>query len=92
MSVQIHKVEIYKYNGQTFTSLEAVKTHIENHLGVIIDSFDVTLTPSQKLKIFDGLVKNAKQVTTLLNVRYDSADDLNYSTPVNILTDEECHV
>ena len=57
----------YLFDGQEFGAVNQIEAYIENTVGKIIDSIDVTLTPNQKLKIFDALELNHKRLYDLLS-------------------------
>jgi hypothetical protein len=65
---QIEQVTRYKFNGKEYKTLNKIKQEIEDDLGKIIDSMDVTMTPRQKLNIFNTLVSSKSQVIKLLVV------------------------
>jgi len=66
---------IYNVAGQDFPRLrgmESIEQHIENVVGKMIDLADVTLTPTQKLKLFSALVEdndNRAMLVRMLDLR-----------------------
>jgi hypothetical protein len=76
---------VYMYDGQEYPSPAYIKTHIENKIGNIIDNFDVTLTPRQKLKIHKGIVEDKELLVKLLSVELDVGDEPLAPNLVNIL-------
>jgi hypothetical protein len=72
---QIEQVTRYKFNGKEYKTLSKIKQEIEDDLGKIIDSMDVTMTPRQKLNIFNSLVSSKSQVIKLLAVLQELGND-----------------
>jgi hypothetical protein len=68
---EIKRKEYFVLHGEEFSSLRKVHTDVENRLGAVIDTFDVTLTPAQKLKIMAGMVHNKNAIKDLLSVDVD---------------------
>jgi hypothetical protein len=73
--MDITTVTTYKLNGKEFKSLAAIKTHLENSIGAIIDYSDVTLTPKQKLNLLAAIIKNKKELVYLLSVRFNEKEN-----------------
>jgi len=83
--MEIKVKTVYTYKGDYYISLAAIKARVENQLGYVVDSFDATLTPKQKLAIFNGLVKNKDSIAELLNITVDISDDELCTNTMNIL-------
>ena len=81
MEIQQHVV--YRLNGKGFRTLSACRQHVEDQLGAVIDRFDVTLTPAQRLNILRELTDNKESrdlLCSYLNVHVTEGD-----THLNIL-------
>lgn len=71
---------VYTYNNKDFNSLIAVKTEVENSLGVIIDHVNKVLPihkqlgANQKLKILEVLTANKELVVDLLTVEFSTGN------------------
>jgi len=83
--MEIQRIEVYRLYGKEYRSIKDIQTDIENKIGRIIDSFDVTLTPKQRLNILAGMVKNKMEIVKLLSVEIDQSDDPMYRNMENIL-------
>lgn len=83
--MEVKRIEKYQYKGKEYKSLQDIYTELQNGLGVIIDRFDVTLTPKQKLNILKGIVKDKKTLIGLLSVEIDNSDNSLYGDFKNIL-------
>lgn len=83
--MEIKARSVYQYKGSDYSNLDDVKERVENHIGAVIDSLDVTLTPKQKLNILAGIVKNKRLLVELLTVEFNNSDDVMYENMVNIL-------
>lgn len=87
--MEIKKITRYKLNGVEYPDLAKMREHCENQLGAIIDKFDVTLTPKQKLNILNGLTANHVELRKWLSVSYISeAENVLNDSPANILNYE----
>ena len=72
----IEQVTTYRFDGRDFQDLKAVRTHIENEIGRIIDSTQpLRLTPQQALAVLDAITKNHKRLTYLLGAEYETDDE-----------------
>ena len=80
--MRIPKIEKYVYNGREYHSIEAVQGRVESDIGAIIDRMDVTLTPKQRLNIFDTLVRHRVHLVALLTVEIET--DEGYENILNI--------
>lgn len=74
--MEIQRVEIFKLAGVEYSTLKEVYTKVENDIGAIIDTFDVTLTPKQKLNILSGILSNKRALSGFLNIEIDFGDGL----------------
>jgi hypothetical protein len=83
--IEIKRIERFNLRGKEFKSLREVYIDTENHLGAIIDSFDVTLTPKQRLNILSGIVHNKTALIATLSIVFDMSDDSMNSDVRNIL-------
>ena len=87
--IEIQKLTRYKFDGSEFNSLDAVKTHVENNLGALIDkmsnSLKVPLSTEQRLQMFDAVVSNKEELKKLLSIEYDNSDEWDRSNMINIL-------
>jgi len=83
----VRVIETYSLDGAVYKSHKEIKVAQENKLGAIIDSFDVTLTTKQKVKIFDGIVANMDALEQVLGVGIEVEDGYEPSGTVivNIL-------
>lgn len=74
----ITEVRKYTFENKEYTSLQQIKTVVENKLGIFIDTLDVTLTPKQKLNILQGLIAYKTAVVYALSITYlQETDDEN---------------
>lgn len=74
----ITEVRKYTFEKKEYTTLQQIKTVVENKLGIFIDTLDVTLTPKQKLNILQGLIAYKTAVVYALSITYlQETDDEN---------------
>lgn len=85
----VKQITRYSLDGQEFTTLDKVKTHIENKLGALIDKLSQSLVeplkPSQRLELFNAIVKDKAVLVELLTVEYEKEIDWQYTETINIL-------
>lgn len=92
MGAEIETLTKYAYNRVEYKSLQDVKTAVENSLGAIIDGWRKDtihlhlLTPSQRLELFNCIVKDKKKLIRLLQVEFEEeTDSLHSPKQTNIL-------
>jgi hypothetical protein len=82
---------VYTYKGEDYNSLDAVKTEIENSLGVVIDQINKVLpvhkqiASDQKLAILEVLTANKELLVELLTVEFVDDNDWQGTKTFNIL-------
>ena len=80
---EVKILQRYKYNGVEFVSIDVLKTHLENQLGLIIDK--TMLPPKERLKLLELLVKNKKELVELLTVEIDLGEHVMSPNFINVL-------
>jgi hypothetical protein len=75
----------YRLEGVEYGSLGAVKEHVENEIGRIIDSGPLRLKPKDRLTVFDAIVKNHARLRALLSVEF--SDDTEIQPDVRNILD-----
>lgn len=74
----INRVEVikkYRYEGKEYFALADICKDVHNGIGAMVNSFDITLTPRQKLNIYEALIEKRKELVKLLSVEVDMDDD-----------------
>lgn len=70
--------QTYIFNGEEFSDTDKIEKYIEAKIGRIIDLSDVSLTPKQKLNIYNALVKNKEELIKMLRNIDIKVDDENW--------------
>lgn len=68
--MEIKTITRYKFDSKEYNSLSEIKTDIENRIGKIIDYSDVTLSPKQRLNIFNAIIENKAEINRLLTITF----------------------
>ena len=73
----IEAVVSYHFDGKHFDSPKAVKLHVENEIGRVIDSTPNRLPSSFRLAVFDQVVKGRRRLIELLSAEfYEDPDEI----------------
>lgn len=83
--MEIEQRTVYTVFNKDYKNPDQIKTEVINRIGKIIDCLDVRLPPKQGLNLLQVLVDNRGDLTTLLNIEIDRADDPLYADLINIL-------
>lgn len=85
----LKQITRYSLDGQEFTTLDKVKTHVEDRLGSLIDKLSQSLVEplktSQKLELFKAIVKDKALLVELLTVEYEKEVNWQHTETINIL-------
>jgi len=69
---EVHEVTTYRCSGVIYKSIDDLSSDLESKMGSIIDTIDVTLTPKQKLKIFNTLIENRSTIVQVLSIKFNN--------------------
>jgi len=73
--MKIEAVTIYRLDGKEFSSLRVAKTYVEDQIGAIVDSLPRTLSPKDRLAVFELILTNRESLSELLNVTVERNDE-----------------
>jgi hypothetical protein len=68
--MEITEITRYEFDGKEYKTLQAIKTEIENRLGVIIDKCDIPLSSKQRLSILKVFITNKESLEYLLGITF----------------------
>ena len=72
--MEVKKIETYRMNGMDFKNLKQVQMFVENQIGKIIDSSSLRLSPSDRLSVFESIMKHKNHLREMLHVMVELDD------------------
>lgn len=69
--MKVRPITSYQLGRETFPTLKAVREHVENEIGKILDATPLRMDPKQALVVFSAIVANRTRLAELLTIEIE---------------------